>query len=613
MNLPGNGKINLQNLKVEYLLNFSIIAAILLFTAKSIEFSLTLSPNMDEGAYLFQGLSYARGTYQFLQPYGFFTGKIYLSYFIWGWIQLLFGPGLTSPRLFTILLNLLSISGIYLTVRKISPLWAQSILFWSIAINFSLIKILSIANSQVIIFFLMVWILYFFLSFEKETPGVIIGTILLGLMIFTRENMIFFVFPALAYIFWEKGRKKGFISLFVFIFIFVAGNALFYPQILKLWMAFVPKLFRSIGTEEIVGISASRYQSTFSTKFQSVMNSMRMFSIEYFGILGSLFILFKNFSKSFLSSQKKLIFLLISYVILFLTHFLAAVGLSYCPYCLSSYSVFFIPIGFIILMLFLNLQSNNYFPLSHQVLVFTFNLFLFIICLSYSNIIGNYFFRFPIPIFHGVELPTFIPIGNLFINKLNLPNQIIRQIISTFVGIVSILLITIFSILLNYFRPTHFFHRKLLLLLFIFCLLGIRILPILKIDNYCRENTITGYEKLGKKISQIIPENSTIYIEGPKTAIALLYLKQINIFPPQINGTYSFSKKLEDDNLLSNGKWNSNLKSNWLNTANVLILEKEAKEIFENSYNPMGYKLYILNIAPPSCQSNMSYYVYIKK
>ena len=608
-------KLNFQKNQQEFFSKISIIIAFILFLIKNIEFSLTRLPNLDEGAYLYQGLSFARGDYQFLQPYGFFTGKIYLSYFIWGWIQLFFGAGLTAPRIFTIFLNLLSLLGIYLTIRKKSPLWAQAIVLWSIAINFSFLKILSIANSQVIVFFLMVWVIYFFISFEKETIGVVSGSILLGIMILTRENMLFFVFPSLVYIFWDKGRKNGVISLIIFSSIFIVGNALFYPQILKLWMVFVPRLFQSINNLGSIGVSEGISKVTLSTKIQSVANTVRLYSIEFYGILAAFIFIICNFSFKFISTQKKFVYLLCSFIILLIPHFFASVELDYCPYCFSPYTAFFIPLAFIIIVFLFNSINNFNKPNNSIIFIYSFFLFIILICISFSENFGARLLTIPFPNFHGFEFQyNFIPVGKFLIKKFHFGDQISRQIISFILGFIIIFVLFLFTLFSDKYKKNILGNRSALLLIIFFILISFRIITNMKQNVSCQENTLRAYEKIGIQLNQFVPPNSSVYIEGSRTAIPLLYLKKIFIYPPQINGNYSYSaKNVSNDTTLKNGKWNSYFKNKWLHEANVLIFDQAAKESNEDIKNMKGYELSILNLFTEDCHSNFTYYVYVKK
>jgi 4-amino-4-deoxy-L-arabinose transferase-like glycosyltransferase len=56
--------------------------------------------------------------------------KMYLSFFLWGWIQVLFGAGLQAPRLFAALFSVLSVVGIWIVARRLSNRWLAALAVW---------------------------------------------------------------------------------------------------------------------------------------------------------------------------------------------------------------------------------------------------------------------------------------------------------------------------------------------------------------------------------------------------------------------------------------------------------------------------------------------------
>jgi lysylphosphatidylglycerol synthetase-like protein (DUF2156 family) len=189
------------------------LAGLFLYAAQAVIFSHIRMPNIDEGSYLLKGLLFAKGVYIPFQSYGFWMNKMYLSFFIWGWIQVLFGAGLQAPRLFAVLFSILSVIGTWIIARRLSNRWLAALAVWVLVLNPSLISTYSIANSQVLVIVMLVWILVLTLGPDRPLWQIILGSLLAGTMVLTRENMVFVPPLLILYVFWEHGKRKGLFAL----------------------------------------------------------------------------------------------------------------------------------------------------------------------------------------------------------------------------------------------------------------------------------------------------------------------------------------------------------------------------------------------------------------
>jgi len=75
----------------------------------------------------------------------------------------------------------------------------------------------------------------------------------------------------------------------------------------------------------------------------------------------------------------------------------------------------------------------------------------------------------------------------------------------------------------------------------------------------CPGDLLPAYQKTGGELSAIIPNGSQIYWAG-YSPIPLTYLPNVNIYPSQLHGGYSYRISNEDDKLLKYGWWNQSLK-----------------------------------------------------
>jgi hypothetical protein len=60
--------------------------------------------------------------------------------------------------------------------------------------------------------------------------------------------------------------------------------------------------------------------------------------------------------------------------------------------------------------------------------------------------------------------------------------------------------------------------------------------------------------------------------------VPLLYLPDIQIYPPQINGDYSFKLEGNPDALLKYGRWNPELAQEWADQADFILIEQRNYE-----------------------------------
>ncbi len=131
--------------------------------------------------------------------------------------------------------------GLWITARRFSGNWWAALLVWIFALNPAVLKIYSIAVPQSLIVCMLVWTLVLVLGEDRPLWQLILGSILSGLMVMTRINMLP-VAPLMAlYIIWQHGFMSGLISGSVSLVTVVIGHAFFWPEILKMWALQLPR------------------------------------------------------------------------------------------------------------------------------------------------------------------------------------------------------------------------------------------------------------------------------------------------------------------------------------------------------------------------------------
>jgi len=84
----------------------------------------------------------------------------------------------------------------------------------------------------------------------------------------------------------------------------------------------------------------------------------------------------------------------------------------------------------------------------------------------------------------------------------------------------------------------------------------------------------------------------------------LLYLPAANIYPPQLNGSYSYRSGGDADELYRYGYWNETLKADWMTASDILLVEtrlveKMQPELDAYQWLPSGAPILIANCQTP--------------
>ncbi len=120
----------------------------LFYLVESYEYAHTQSSLLDEGAYLFKGYLFVTGQYVPYQDYGPWTNHMPLAFLIPGVVQGVFSPGLLTGRMLAVLWGAMTLIGLWILVRRLGGKGWATLSVWSVALNPTLVKLYSLANSQ---------------------------------------------------------------------------------------------------------------------------------------------------------------------------------------------------------------------------------------------------------------------------------------------------------------------------------------------------------------------------------------------------------------------------------------------------------------------------------
>jgi len=606
---------------------------------QSIVYAHTLASMVDEAAYLYKGYLYATGKYVPFQAYGPWTNKAPLSFLIYGYVQAWFGPGLRTGRYFAIFIGLLMLLGLWLVARRLGGRWWAALAVWAVAVNPWIVKSYSLAGTQVIVACMLTWIMVLTLGIKPPLWQLILGGALSGIVIMTRQNLLPVAPFLIFYIFWQHGPKAGWLATLASGVVIIGIHVLFWPNILQLWTPWLPQSLtpfldpwrESTGSVSLVseGISPSGRLFAF---FQG-------YRYHFIAMVGTtLIFLFWARRKKWKSEFdfRTGLFVLALFGVLWLAHAWASLGRNACVFCYAEYISFFSPLGIILLVV-----SFRSWEKKHSSLRTTALLLLILILtaglgysayedLSLKDTIDSVL-KTLVPRMRNLQfLPGSVPLWSVLGNKYGWSYieiyEVFRRLIPAAAGLVVGILIILLALVLFYlilkrlplFRLSFEFTAAL-----IFLVAGTLLSPSLLLGGGrfaydCSGDTIASYESTGAQLASLIPPSSKVYWDSGSSSSSvsslLLYLPGRQVFPPQINGPFSYRIGGNPDLLFRAGFWNDELASQWVEAADVIVIQKPP--IFpswEYYISLDNYDVHLVQQPLGSCQVQSDLRVYLRK
>jgi Dolichyl-phosphate-mannose-protein mannosyltransferase len=553
---------------------------------------------VDEGAYLYKGYLFVTGQYTPFQEYGPWTNHMPLVFYIPGIVERFFGPGIRTGRYFAIFLGLLMMIGIWLLARKLGNRWwaAGAVLF--VALNPALIKMYSIAVSQVLIACLLVWALYFVMGEKQKLWQIALGSILAAVMLLSRVNMAPVLPLLILYVFWQHGKKAGIIAAISGGLVVIIGHSLFWPGIMTVWARLLPPNLTPFLNlwRPAIPIGANSFSPDYSLSQRIVIffQAFRFHFIPFLGVIGCLLLWSPKREWKSQFAYRASVFLLSLFIVLLMAHMMVTVFDDGCLYCLPAYLGFFFILG--ILLIVVSFSSwRKYTPWWYLLLVFSI-LLLLSAGIGYSTFdeVGKALVNYsdvmiPRFIIHPFKAePGMVNLHVVLTNYFHADDKELERILPAFVGLlVGVLLLTLFAITTwimirrrdrgNVIRIHPYAEFAYWSITIVLCLAFMLTPSKLLSGGYsgydCGWDTIQSYETAGRYLASVIPKGSLVYWDGGSSFSPLLYVPGIKIFPAQINGGYSFYIGGNSDTLAKMGLWNEQLASNWQKEADYILIK----------------------------------------
>ncbi len=580
---------------ISWLPNLLGIFGVVAYLVQSWYFAHTQISVIDEGAYLLKGYMFATGKYVPFQDYGPWTNHMPLSFFIPGWVQLIFGPGLRTGRYLAIGIGMIMLLGVWVLSNRFGNRWWRALLIWLIALNAPVLRVYSTMTSQILVSCIVVWILVLVLGPDRKKWQIYLGVILAGILFFTRINMAPVLTLLIFYIFWEHGKRVGSWATVAGILVVGLGHAIFWPGILKLWAYWSPINFLFLENWKLNTDAVRLWDPDidFRARFLSFLLALQIHFTVIVGFLISTIMWSPKRTWRTEWRYRVAIFLGVSFILLFAIHALATLGLNYCVYCLPNYVMFFQYIG--LFFIFVTITSWDRLTVHFNNTLLIILMSLVFIGVSNSPGLGkpltdtwigdrirnlvNLVWQIEVPRIREMNiLPGKTPLWILFENKFGWSEN---QILDVSVFLVVLVFGWIFLYLitrliegnLRVFTKLHFSLNAVLMIVFLAVgsLLTLRI-GYLRTNTDCSWEVISTYEAAGSVLADTIDPGSRVYWRGAST-VPLLYLADYSIYPPQLNDVYTYYLGGDPDELLRFSMWNRDLDYLWQEDADYILIE----------------------------------------
>jgi hypothetical protein len=556
---------------------------------------------LDEGAYLVKGILYATGRYRLYQDFGPWANHMPLAFLIPGYVQSVFGPGLRTGRYLALFFAVFMLIGLVVLARRYGNRWWAAGAVWAVALNPALVKIYSLAVTQSMMSALLIWMLVAALGAGRRTWQLVIAAILAGLMLMTRLNF-FPVLPLLLlYILWEHGWRKALWPALAGGLLVLLGHLIFWPGILRLWAAWLPTELAPF-LAPFRPPAATPYWAPnpgFESRLLSFFLGIRYHFLACLGALTTVLLWPRQIDRQYLERVRVCLLTGSLFVVFFVFHAWAslgehgqtdmAYGKDYCIFCFPMYLGFFSNLGLVMFIAGFPLLQRNL-GRWRQLLI---ALLLFGLAGGSGYRISPGLGAALLPLF-DLRVPRmrdfrFLPgtttLRGMLETRLGLTSVAFERLaLQTVPVLAGILLVGILLVVAAWLaRAQANLSRPIsagFIALVLFGISGALLTPseILGGGYHtydCSGDVIASYEAVGQKLAGIIPPDAQVYWRGGDSAVPLLYLPGRGVFPPQINGDYSFRLDGDPQAVARYGYWNDALAQGWARQADYLLVSEE--------------------------------------
>lgn len=570
---------------------FLAIAGFIVYILQAIDVAHTKTSFLDEGLYVYKGWLFATGKYVPFQDYGLWTNHAVLSFLIPGYIQKWFGPSLDVARYFMIFLAVLTLLGLWIFANRWGGKWWAAGVIWIMALNPAEIKLYTLALSEGLIAVMLAWMLVLAVGVKRPLWQIMLGSSLAGLMILTRENMLFVLPLLFLYLLWQYGWKTSFFALASGLLVVAIGTLWYWPDVLYLWAVRLPSPATPFLGEwrppsPIYGTRPPEAKVEPGNLYRTFLYFWLTFRLHFVTLVSAVAVwLLWPLRKGFHLTERMraAIFLSVLLVVLLIAHMQASIGGDVCVSCILLYVGYFDFIGFLLLVVAYRFLVKDLSAFRRTLILIIGAIIIVSIGSTTYEDLSSTFAKAMIARLDRAYL------WNALLNVTGLPHLFLFRV--TFVLLASVAIVALFAAGLlwarRFFSDRQIWLRKVGLVgLNALLILGLILSPtkVLGKGNDFFDcdgsNVLASYARAGEYLRSVIPPGSQVYWDGREDAI-FLYLPDVKVYPPQLNHTHSFFVGGDADALLRIGLWNDVLAKQWLAQADYIMIEAGLKQEWE--------------------------------
>ncbi|HSB67226.1 MAG TPA: hypothetical protein VLD65_11655 [Anaerolineales bacterium] len=554
------------------------------------------------------------GRYVPFQDYGPLTYQMPLAFMIPGTIQYLFGQGLTMGRYFAVLLSLFTLSGLFLTSRRLSNSWLAAGAIFVFVLSPAAAKMYSMALSEGLVTCLLIWVMFLTLGEGRRLWQLILGSILAGAILMIRIDLLPLVPLLCLYILWQHGWKSAvWSSLACLVPIFIV-HALYWPNILRMWAYWLPPglaPFLKAWRPPLGALPSWNPIIALTEKFKSLTQGIRFYYVALVGGLAALILWPRKSTWKSIAHFRIAVFLAILFFSMVALHIWAAFIQTNdtCVYCFPIYISFYACLG--VLLVIVTITSWRTSLAQWRKLISGFAIFSLSSLLGYSLIPDKFIetvMKLPVPRFRSLHiLPGTAELWRVVSNKFSLNLAVVSDIFSVIISVIlGILLCGLFFLLGRYLPrliksiPSNTSSAAYALILLV--IVGGVLSPTEWFGSGyhrydCNANVLKADRSAGNAIKGAIEPQAKIFWRGV-SPITLLYLPEARIYPAQLDGDYAYKLGGDMDALERYGWWDQALGLQWIRDADyVFVAQKYYDGWIKDTLESGGYQEILLSSA----------------
>jgi len=584
------------------------LIGVVLYSTLSVGYAFSQRSTIDEGLYQYKGYLFAAGTYQPYQEYGPKTLYGPLAYLIPGTFQLVFGPNLLTGRRFGVITGILALIGLWLVARRLAGYWWGAAAVWVTAINPAVIRNYSFGVAQGLVACLLMWTLFLSLKRDRSNWQITAGAILASILMLTRQNMAPVLFLLIPYIFWEYGKKQGWLAVLAGVVVLLTGHLAFWPGILSMWTPWLPATLTPFLAywRMPAGITAAMAtQPDPSARIYGLWEGVRFHFVSVTAFAASLIFWPKRAAWRDQAQFRAAAFLAALFLCLLGLHAWAGLGFgvgnNYNAFTFSPYLAFFNTLGILVFVATIPILEKCRSGIALIAVCLLVLVFATGVGFGGFSVYGEQLVNLMIPRIKnffttGQLLPGQVPLWDYLENTFGIPHNISRIRVPELVGLIAGVIVLVVG-----WAGWAWLRRKRIAVysmgfinMVLFLTIGTILTPTGVLGGgltqwNCSGNVVAEYQQVGDYLARNIPAGSRVYWQGGNAVAILLYITNITIFPQQIDGQWNYYEGGDSNTLARLGSWNGELAKTWRDEADVIIIQQIDYPAWQSYLNELKF------------------------